>query len=55
MKIIAWIVGILCFLFFVNTIMFSLAKPIGMYHFQIELREKDAAGMGEWQKLLIQF
>lgn len=55
MKIIGWIVGILCFLFFVNTIMFSLARPIGMYYYQIELRERDSVGIGKWQTLLIQF
>ena len=55
MKIIAWIVAILCFLFLVNCLMFSLAKPIGMFHYQIELRENDAVGMGKWQKILIQF
>lgn len=33
MAVVAWLVGLLCFLFFTNCMMFSLAKPIAIYFY----------------------
>ena len=42
MAAVAWVVGLLCFLFLLNSLMFSLAKPIAAYHFAVEVAEGDA-------------
>ena len=55
MKITACIVGVICCLFMVNCLMFSLAKPIAMYRYAIEYHEKDAKEENKWVQNLRHF